>query len=108
MKLPNAGAAIVDRRKVTGYLLNPLNVQNQGKARQFGQFGFVMSDWQALAMALAEHPVTNDVSKTERSPYGTKYAVECHLATPDGRNPCLRSVWIVDNGQTTPRFVTAY
>ncbi len=108
MKLPNAGAAVVDRLKITGYLLNPLNAQNQGKARQFGQFGFLASDWQALATALAEHPVINDVSETERSPYGIKYVVECHLTTPDGRNPCLRSVWMVDNGQSTPRLVTAY
>ena len=108
MKLPNDGAAVVDRRKITGYLLDPLNAQNQGKARHFGQFGFVASEWQALATALTEHPITNDVIKTERSPYGMKYVVECNLTTPDGRNPCLRSVWIVDNGQSIPRLVTAY
>jgi hypothetical protein len=34
--------------------------------------------------------------------------VEGPLLAPDGRSPNLRAVWFIDNGQDTPRFVTAY
>jgi hypothetical protein len=37
-----------------------------------------------------------------RSPHGVKYVVECSLETPDRRNPCLRSVWIIETGQDCP------
>ena len=30
------------------------------------------------------------------------------MKTPDGRAPRLRSVWFIETGADTPRFVTAY
>lgn len=108
MRLPNADTAIVDPAKITAYSLNALNPQNGGKARLFGQFGFSVSAWQTLADTLAEHPRVNDVRISTRSIYGVKYIVVCNFITPDGRNPCMTSAWIVHTGQVTPRLVTAY
>jgi uncharacterized protein DUF6883 len=42
------------------------------------------------------------------SKHGTKYVLECAMDTPDGNNPCVRSVWIMEAGQNSPRLVTAY
>ncbi len=53
-QLPNAALAHVEDAKVRNYLLNPGNLQNQGKAGQFGQYGFVRDQWQILADALWE------------------------------------------------------
>ena len=106
--LPNAAIALVEDVKIRDYLLNPGNPQNQGKAGQFGRFGFTRMGWAVLAGALGRHPVQNQVVKITRSQHGAKYVVECTLMTPDGRNPCLRSVWIIENGQSRPRLVTAY
>jgi len=107
-QLPNAALAHVEDAKVRDYLLNPGNLQNQGKAGQFGQYGFVRDQWQILADALCKHPAINPVVQTVASSHGVKYVVECSLETPDRRNPCLRSVWIIENGQERPRLVTAY
>ena len=38
---------------------------------------------------------------------GIKYEVECSLATPDGRNPCIRTVWI-SQAEQPPRLITAH
>ncbi len=107
-QLPNAALAHVEDVKVRDYLLNPGNLQNQGKAGQFERYGFVRDHWQVLADALCKHPTINPVVRMVSSPHGVKYVVECSLETPDHRNPCLRSVWIIEDGQDRPRLVTAY
>jgi hypothetical protein len=37
-----------------------------------------------------------------------RYIIDGILITPDGRNPMVRSVWFIETGEITPRFVTAY
>ena len=54
------------------------------------------------------HVRTNAVAHAEVSPYGTKYCVEGPLRSPDGRNPSVSTVWVVLDGDTIPRFVTAF
>jgi hypothetical protein len=107
-KLPGLPAIQVDDVKVRDYLLNPENPQNSGKAGLFTRFGFSRERWAELAESLGRHPVFNDVISTVSSSHGVKYVVQCALQTPDGRNPCLRSVWIVQPGRPGPRLVTAY
>jgi hypothetical protein len=34
--------------------------------------------------------------------------LKCEIKTPDERNPCIVTVWIVENGQEVPKLVTAY
>jgi filamentous hemagglutinin len=41
------------------------------------------------------------------SRFGVKYIVDCHFRTPDGRNPCIRTLWI-EEFSGVARFVTAY
>jgi hypothetical protein len=42
------------------------------------------------------------------SSHGTKYIVDGEIVSPVGKNPVVRTVWIVDHGQTIARLVTAY
>jgi hypothetical protein len=65
MKLPNAENAVVDREKITEYLLNPFHRYGASKARFFGAFGFVAAEWWTFAEALREH-ARNHVRKCER------------------------------------------
>ena len=106
MKLP-PGALVADA-KVRDYLLNPQNRQNRDKAGLFGPFGFKRDECQVLATALHRHSIDNEIASEAVSPHGTKYVVRCNLVSPDGRNPCLTSVWIVDAGGSIPRLVTAF
>ena len=107
-QLPNAASALVDDVKVRDYLLNGNNPQNAGKAALFERSGFDPLRWDILADALRAHPLQNEVVRTVPSPHGIKYVVECMIKTPDGRNPCMISVWIIENGRDLARLVTAY
>lgn len=107
MKLPNAGAAIVDERKVHHYLLNPGHPDNGGKAAFFEALGFTRSAPGLLVDAL-RHSADGDVVRKSTSPHGDKYVVDAILTTPTGQTREVRTVWIVDGGTTAPRLVTAY
>jgi len=39
---------------------------------------------------------------------GTRYIIEGAVEVPDGRNLKIRTVWFLESGAGTPRFVTAY
>lgn len=103
---PLAGCTVPED-KITDYLLDPDHPFGGPKARFFLHCGFSLATWQALAAALARHPALNPVENTTSTRYGAKYVVRCSLVTPDGRNPCVVTVWMKD-GDAPPRLVTAY
>lgn len=107
MILPNVGSAVVEEAKVRDYLLNAAHPGNLGKAALFQAFGFQAAKWEEMRDALRKHPAANEVVRTTRNPHGIKYEVSCDLETPDGRNPCLTTVWIIE-ARHRPRLVTAY
>lgn len=106
MQLPYLQNILVEERKVTAYLLS--EERSEGKAAFFAAFGFTLARWDLLRDSLLAHAVSHEVARVVDNPYGTKYIVEGPLQTPDGRNPQVRSVWIVDAGTVVPRLVTAY
>jgi len=58
--------------------------------------------------ALLKHGRLYDVARMVQTGYGPRYAVEGILETPDRRNPYVRTVWQMDNGEVAPRLITAY
>jgi len=106
-KLKNADAAIVEPAKLSDYLLSLSHTDGKGKAKFFMGFGFNQENPELLRASLLEHGKTQPVVKSSVSEHGEKYILECAVNSPDGRNPCIRSVWIVDAGATMPRLVTA-
>lgn len=108
MKLPNANLALVEREKITEYLLNPENPDNGGKAEFFMDLGFDPNEWETLAHAFRRLATTSSVSRSVESAHGKKYIVDAAIQTPGGKAPVVRTVWIVDSGETLPRLVTAY
>lgn len=101
--VPNADSAVIDPAKLT-YLL----VDNPGKAKFFALFGFHPTRPQELADALRWHVYNRHFDSTSATAHGRKYVVKCSAPSPDGRNPCILTTWMVDAGQTQPRLVTAY
>jgi len=51
---------------------------------------------------------TSEIVATSQSRHGVKYVVDGVLPTPTGTRIMLRTVWIVETGHDSPRFVTAY
>jgi len=108
MKLPNAHLAVVAQEKICGYLLNAAHPDNGGKATFFLALGFSPDNWPVLAAALRQLAETTDVTKSMTSPHGQKYVLDARIESPKGKTPVVRTIWIVDAGQDTPRLVTAY
>ena len=78
------------------------------RPRFFARFGFVFGEWAPLADALKQHGQVGTVLKFVESDYGTRYIVEGRLDTPDGRDPHVRTVWMIEKDGVRPRLITAY
>lgn len=105
--VPDREHAVVDLRKITHYLLDINHSIGGGKAKFFLRHGFNMSAPEEMEAALLGHILARVVIGTEVNQFGVKYVVSCHINTPDGANPCIRSVWIVETANPVPRLVTA-
>jgi hypothetical protein len=105
-KMPNAANSQVPIEKIVNYLLSRTHPVGSRKAVFFRLFGFDEGTPGKLVAALQAHGAENEVSKVLVVPHGMKYEITGPLATPSGRTPWIRSVWIVI-GNAAPRFVTA-
>jgi hypothetical protein len=108
VKLPNCENATLPQEKITGYLLSASHRDGRHKAAFFTAFGFTLENWQQLATALLHHATEHEVVREENSPFGKRYVIEGIMRAADGRAPMLRSVWFIESGADSPRFVTAY
>jgi hypothetical protein len=108
VKLLHHELAVVPREKMLDYLLSLTHPQGRHKAVFFASFGLSPENWETLADLLKRHAADHPVTTLETTPFGTRYVVEGIMEMPDGRCPCVRSVWFVAEGEESPRFATAY
>ncbi len=108
MKLPNADRAIVDRRKIVDYCLNPEHDDGVHKARLFQVIVGVNRENSGLLIdALQRAAVVGDAIPGTGDKYGQRYTVDFEFEGPGG-TAVVRSAWIVRTGETLPRLVTCY
>jgi hypothetical protein len=107
-QVPNIEEGRVDQQKITEYLLNTEHPDGSSKAEFFLRHGFSESRWNVLATAIKAQAMNNPVVEAKEARYGTQYVVEGTIASPGGRNPNIRTVWIVENNSRVPRLITAY
>jgi hypothetical protein len=98
----------IHQDKVVRYLLRADHRDNGGKAQFFGAHGFEITDHIVMVEALLLHATENEIESQEEAEHGLRVVIRCSLRTPDGRNPCIRSVWMRDPGSATFRLITAY
>lgn len=108
MKIPNNSQSFVADNKITGYLLSETHETGKHKAAFFTRFGFNVADIGTLKGSLIQHSIDRDIEKTQDTIYGVKYVLRCEIKTPDERNPCIETVWLVEHGQKEPKLITAY
>lgn len=106
MRLPRLGEHAVPARKITHYLLDATSPEGAGKAKFLALFGFDPTRPGELEAALLQHPFSHEVERVETTRHGDKHHVRCSLRTPDGRSPCMLTVWII-RGEAPPQLVTA-
>src|SRR5438067_2358639 len=108
MKLPNAEKASVSAPKLLDYLLSTTHPVGRSKAQFFRGAGFDEKNTDLLEQRLIDLAQREEVTEAITSAYGTKYVIDGSLETPAGMLVEVRTVWILENGQDRPRFVTAY
>jgi len=108
MKMPNNEQSIVDDKKITEYLLSDSHEIGKHKADFFKRFGFDISDIEVLKVSLIQHSKEREIEHTKNTDYGNKYELKCEIQTPDDRNPCIVTVWLIEHDKLNPTLVTAY
>ena len=108
MKLPNAPLAIVPSRKLSDYLLNPGHPDKGGKAAFFFSLRFRFESPEVLAFAFRQMASSAVITDAVETSHGTKYIIDAQIESPSGKSPWVRTVWIIDRGQSAPRLVTAF
>ena len=108
MNLPNGEHAVIQADKLRDYLLDVAHPDGFGKAAFFTAMGFQREAWETLADALRKIAGNSHVTKSMTSMHGQKYIVDGVLRTLIGQSIIVRTIWIVDKGETQPRLVTAY
>jgi hypothetical protein len=94
--------------KLVEYLLSDTHPVGRSKAHVFRSVGFTLASADQLEQGLLLLARSDDVVSFAASPHGTKYVVDGTLTTPRGNTLRLRTVWIIEPGGGTPRFVTAH
>ncbi len=108
MQIPNADRAVIDPRKLHGYLLSRAHPVGRFKAAFFRALGYSPQDWRRLEADLRDQHLLKDATLEGPTLYGQKYRIRATLEGPGGRSADVVSVWFVRRGEEFPRFVTAY
>lgn len=108
MRLPNAAEAHIPPAKLKDYLLSEKHAIGKSKARFFRSVGFDETNVPQLEQVLLTIARAGHVKDIVVSPHGTKYVIDGSVKTPSGVVARIRTIWIIETGQETPRFVTAY
>ncbi len=107
-RLPNVSRVCIDRNKIVGYLLSEKHPTGKFKAKFFIGLGFSPSEPEQLEAQLRAIAQNEPVTEIVHSPFGTKYIVDGRIRAPSGKEAFIRTVWIIEHGSNTLRFVTAY
>jgi hypothetical protein len=108
MQLPHRENAFIPIEKLTKYLLSHSHPVGQSKARFFSQHGFGEDSVEVLRSGLLHVARNGNVARSETKPYGLHYVVDGEILSPSGTMVKIRTVWIIENNSTAPRFVTAF
>jgi len=80
----------------------------RAKAKYFRILGYNEKNAVQLREGLLTIAADGMVAEVIDTPFGRKYVVGGDLLTPTGARQQVRTIWIVETGQSGPRFVTAY
>ncbi|MCU6452943.1 hypothetical protein LPN01_02510 [Sphingomonas sp. A2-49] len=101
------GPRIVEMAKIRDYLLSDSHPTGRAKAAFFRSFGFTLTDAVGLAAAIDQHGATRPVVGIRTNDFGIKHEVRCTLIAPDGRQPCIITIWLQAAGETSVRLISA-
>jgi hypothetical protein len=102
-KVPGYASASIHPDKIAKYLL--VSLPKDDKSKFMLMHGFEPNNIPEIESALLDHVTVHEVVSSRPIPdwndrsgktiAGHNYVVECVFQTPDGKNPCIRTVWTV-------------
>ncbi|HWA21080.1 MAG TPA: hypothetical protein VG735_01635 [Caulobacterales bacterium] len=106
--IPKAEVAVIDRRKIANYVLDPDHRLGRHKARVFAAaLGLTKERAGLLVEALRGAIRDEDAVLRRQDAHGAHYAVEFIMTVGD-RRATVRSLWTIRTHENFPRFVTAF
>jgi hypothetical protein len=108
MKLPGGETAKADLVKLTEYCLDPSHPCGKHKARVLASvLGISVDNAELLRTALLQAAASGDAKPTASDECGDRYVIDSVVVGPRGA-ATVRSTWIVQIGERTPRLITCY
>ncbi|MFP4040365.1 MAG: DUF6883 domain-containing protein [Desulfosudaceae bacterium] len=107
MILPNADQAVIPPEKLHDYLLSPTHPVGRFKAVFFQTIGYDRDNWREFETAIRSL-LRLEANEVEQTDFGKKYKVSGDINSPSGRKVNIVAIWIVLEGESIPRFITAY
>lgn len=108
MKLPNGNKVIISPDKLIDYILSETHATGKFKAKFFRKRGFNETNIHLFEKALSKLAKSQEIADIISSEYGTKYIIDGEINTPSTKVVKVRTIWIIEKGQISPRFVTVY
>ncbi|MDH4101488.1 MAG: hypothetical protein OEV28_13045 [Nitrospirota bacterium] len=90
------------------YLLSETHPIGKTKSKYLRSAGFNETNIGSLKQGLINIAQSEDIIEAISSSHGVKYVIDGSIKTPAGNLITMRTVWIIDKEQESPRFVTAY
>jgi Domain of unknown function (DUF6883) len=107
--LPQADRAVVPRKKLEGYLLNPEHEIGRHKARVFAAaLGIYRGDWDYLRDQLKQGALVASVDAVRETRWGRLHEAIIPIEGLNGQTRRVMTVWLVASTAEPPRFVTGY
>jgi len=94
--------------KVRDYLLDPGHSEGGSKSKFFRILGYSRLAWRRLEQDLRSAHDSGRMRSDVRTEYGDKYRLVSRITGPNGRSAIIVTVWIVREGESFARFVSAH
>ena len=98
----------IDPAKVRDYLLDPDHPEGGSKARYFRSLGYSRLAWRRLESDLRSAHESKRIKNDVQTVYGDKYRLVSRITGPNGRSAIIVTVWIVREGESFARLVSAH
>lgn len=105
--IPNADDALIPPEKVRDYLSSVSQPVGRFKAVFFHSLGYTTADRERLEADLRALLIF-EAEVGERTEHGQKYELKGCLTGPAGKSAEIVTAWIILEGESRPRLITAY
>lgn len=108
VRWPNSADAVISSEKIREYLLSKKHPIGMHKASFFEALGYTEAHWRRLGEDLRRIVTIGDAEPSRHNGYGQLFVVDGKLDGPSGKAARVRTIWIILDGDGTPRLVTVY